>query len=480
MGVVLDRPRVSPRHDRAALQQLADQAFSRAAGAPLVAGNRVSVLRDAAENYPAWTRAIEHARSTIHVEMYIIHPDRVGRWFVDLLAQKAREGVKVRLLYDWFGCGLAPIRGTFHPLFKAGGEVLAFNPPRLATALGWVRRNHRKLITVDGRVAFISGLCLGRMWTGEPKKGREPWRDTGLEIAGPATAHAERAFATSWRFAGGQIEDREIPDPDAIGPAGPVNLRIIPSMPFAATMLRVDLLVAAMARRTLWIADAYFLGHGPFVDALRQAAHGGVDVRLLLPQGSDVGWTVPLSRTLYRTLLESGIRIFEWNGSMMHAKTAVADSRWARIGSTNLNINSWLGNWELDVAVEDAEIARTMEAHYEDDMSRSTEILLDYRPRFRRRRRSRDRARRSARRALRTVTGIGHSIGAAVTGNRQLESWESTPVLALGVAAALVAGLGFWQPKILSWPVVMLAAWVAVSFITEAVTLWWTRKDTRE
>jgi hypothetical protein len=245
-------------------------------------------------------------------------------------------------------------------------------------------------------------------------------------------------------------------------------------------MLRVDLLVAAMARRTLWIADAYFLGHGPFVDALRQAAHGGVDVRLLLPQGSDVGWTVPLSRTLYRTLLESGIRIFEWNGSMMHAKTAVADSRWARIGSTNLNINSWLGNWELDVAVEDAEIARTMEAHYEDDMSRSTEILLDYRPRFRRRRRSRDRARRSARRALRTVTGIGHSIGAAVTGNRQLESWESTPVLALGVAAALVAGLGFWQPKILSWPVVMLAAWVAVSFITEAVTLWWTRKDTRE
>jgi hypothetical protein len=121
-----------------------------------------------------------------------------------------------------------------------------------------------------------------------------------------------------------------------------------------------------------------------------------------------------------------------------------------------------------------------MEAHYEDDMSRSTEILLDYRPRFRRRRRSRDRARRSARRALRTVTGIGHSIGAAVTGNRQLESWESTPVLALGVAAALVAGLGFWQPKILSWPVVMLAAWVAVSFITEAVTLWWTRKDTRE
>src|SRR4029077_14305826 len=108
----------------------------------------------------------------------------------------------------------------------------------------------------------------------------------------------------------------------------------------------------------------------------------GVDVRLLLPQGSDVGWTVPHSRTLYRTLLESGIRIFEWNGSMMHAKTAVADSRWGRIGSTNLNLNSWVGNWELDVAIEDPRVARTMEAHYEEDLARSTEIVAeDRRPR---------------------------------------------------------------------------------------------------
>jgi phosphatidylserine/phosphatidylglycerophosphate/cardiolipin synthase-like enzyme len=481
MSVVLERPRVAARHDRAMLQRLADQAFSRSAGAPLVAGNRVRVMRDAKENYPAWTRAIEQATSTIHVEMYIIHADHVGRRFIDLLARRAREGVKVRLLYDWFGCGLSPIRGTFHPLFKAGGEVLAFNPPQLATALGWVRRNHRKLITVDGRVSFVSGLCVGRMWEGQPEKHREPWRDTGVEIVGPATAHAERAFAASWRFAGGRIEPHEIPNDDEIGPAGPVSLRLIPSWPFAASMLRVDLLVASMARRTLWIADAYFLGHGPFVDALQQACHGGVDVRLLLPQGSDVGWTVPLSRTLYRTLLESGVRIFEWNGSMMHAKTAVADSRWARIGSTNLNINSWLGNWELDVAIEDADIARTLEAHYEEDMAHSTEILLDHPPRQLRGRRSpRERARRSARRALRTMTGIGHSIGAAVTGNRQLEAWEWVPILTLGLIAALVAALGFWQPKILAWPIIALAAWIAVSFVAEAVTLWWSGRDAHE
>jgi hypothetical protein len=122
-----------------------------------------------------------------------------------------------------------------------------------------------------------------------------------------------------------------------------------------------------------------------------------------------------------------------------------------------------------------------MEAHYEEDLARSTEILLDHPPRLTRRRRSpRDRATRSARRALRTVTGIGHSIGAAVTGNRQLESWESTPVLTLGVLAAIVAALGYWQPRILSWPVVFLCSWIALSFITEAVTLWWSGRDRRE
>jgi cardiolipin synthase A/B len=473
MAVALDLPRILPRQDRATLQQLADQAFSRAAGAPLIAGNRVRVLRDAAENYPAWTHAIEQARSTIHVEMYIIHADHVGRRFIDLLARKAREGIQVRLLYDWFGCGWVPIRGTFHPLFKAGGEVLAFNPPRLATALGWVRRNHRKLLTIDGRVTFVSGLCVGRMWVGSPSKNIEPWRDTGVEIVGPATAHAERAFAASWRFAGGTIDDRVIPDEDDIPPVGPVSLRLIASWPFTASMLRVDLLVAAMARRTLWIADAYFLGHGPFVDALQQASRDGVDVRLLLPQGSDVGWTVPLSRTLYRTLLESGIRIFEWNGSMMHAKTAVADSRWARIGSTNLNINSWLGNWELDVAIEDVDIAKTLEANYEEDMAHSTEILLDHRPKFAKRRRTtRERARRASRRAFRTMTGFGHSIGAAVTGNRQLEAWEYAPVLALGLIAAFVAVLGFWKPRALAWPAAIFAAWIALSFLVEALGLW--------
>jgi cardiolipin synthase A/B len=449
---------------------MADQAFSRSAGAPLVAGNAVRVLRDAAENYPLWEQTIRNARRTIHLEMYIFHRDAVGRRYVNLLAERARAGVTVRVAYDWFGCGIGPALGLFSPLVAAGGDVRVFNPPRFGTALGWIRRNHRKLLIVDGEVAFISGLCIGEQWEGRPDKKREPWRDTGVEIRGPAVAHAERGFAESWKFCSG--ESLAAPATDAAGPpAGPVSLRIVLTEPFSAALFRTDLLVAAMARRTLWMADAYFIGHGPYVAALQQAAADGVDVRLLVPQGSDVGWTVPLSRTLYRTLLESGIRIFEWNGTMMHAKTAVADGRWTRIGSTNLNVNSWLGNWELDVAIEDEDVAGTMEDYYEDDLERSTEIVMEgQRPRVARPRRRR--AQNSARRALRTMTGISHSVSAAVTGNRQLEAWEWSPLLTLGGLLVALSALTWWKPAWLAWPATIVLGAVGLGFIARAVSLW--------
>jgi phosphatidylserine/phosphatidylglycerophosphate/cardiolipin synthase-like enzyme len=446
--------------------------FRRSADAPLIGGNRVRVLRDARENYPAWEQAIRDARHSIHLEMYIIHRDAVGRRFIDLLAAKAREGVRVRIIYDWFGCGWSPLLGLFRPLQEAGAEVRVFNPPRLSAALGWTTRNHRKYLCVDGVVTYIGGLCIGRMWEGRPERRQDPWRDTAVEIEGPATAHGERAFADSWAWTGGTVDPAMYPDDAAIPAAGEVNLRLIYTEPFSAAMLRVDLLVAAMARRRLWIADAYFVAHGPYVLALQQAARDGVDVRLLLPQGSDVGWTVPVSRSLYRTLLESGVRIFEWNGAMMHAKTAVADSQWARIGSTNLNLNRWVGNWELDVAIEDAGVAETLEAHYEEDLSRSTEIVMSGRtPRRVNRAPRRGRARRSARRALRTVTGVGHSISAAALGSRELEDWESFPILVVGSLLLALAALAYWQPKALAWPVAVLGAWMGLSFLAEALGL---------
>jgi phosphatidylserine/phosphatidylglycerophosphate/cardiolipin synthase-like enzyme len=463
-----------PHHSHlGALRQQADQVFRRSAGAPLVAGNRVRILRDGRENYPAWEQAIREAQSTIHVEMYIIHHDAVGRHFVDLLAERARAGVKVRVLYDWFGCGIGPALGSLSPLVQAGGEVRVCNPLTFRAALGWVRRNHRKYICVDGRVTYISGLCMGRMWVGNPAKRQEPWRDTGIEIVGPTTAHGERAFAESWSLWGDAFDPATLADEGSIPAAGDVSLRLIYTEPYSAAMLRVDLLVAAMARRRLWIADAYFVGHGPYVMALQQAAQDGVDVRLLLPAGSDVAWTVPVSRTLYRTLLAAGVRIFEWNGTMMHAKTAVADSQWARIGSTNLNLNSWVGNWELDVAIEDRAVAHTLEEHYEEDLAHSTEIVAMRRSSHPA---APQRTRRLARRALRTASGLGHSISAAVMGSRQLEAWESAPLLSLGGMLLGLAALGLWRPRWLVWPLAVVAIWIGLSFVAQAMGLFRERR----
>jgi hypothetical protein len=257
--------------------------------------------------------------------------------------------------------------------------------------------------------------------------------------------------------------------------SGDVSLRIIPTEPFTASMLQLDLLVAAMARRKLWITDAYFAGHGPYIEALRRAAGDGVDVRLLLPQGSDLGWTVPFSRTLYRTLIESGIRVFEWKGPMLHAKTAVADDLWARVGSTNLNLISWIGNWEMDVAIEDATIAGRLADHFRQDLTNATEVVLD-KPRPRPPAPPRVRARRSARKAVRTVGGVGRSITAAVTGNRPLEDYEVAPLVGTGLVLSGIAGAAIWRPAIVAWPVAVILGWTGISFVVEAAVRWWRRR----
>ena len=196
-------------------------------------------------------------------------------------------------------------------------------------------------------------------------------------------------------------------------------------------------------------------------------------MRLLVPKQSDVGWIVPLSRSLYRPLLEAGVRIFEWNGTMMHAKTAIADGRWARIGSTNLNLNSWLGNWELDVAIEDEDVSATLSSHFEDDLGRSTEILL--RKPVRRKRKPgflRNPVSVARRRTMRTLAGVGRTLGAAVTGSRPLEDYEIAPVAGAGLALAALAVIAFYAPRLLAWPVAVVAAWVAATLLVEAWGLW--------
>ncbi|HEX6880186.1 MAG TPA: phospholipase D-like domain-containing protein, partial [Terriglobales bacterium] len=325
------KPSTNERQELAAVRVLADQAFFRAAGAPLIEGNSVRLLVDAKENYPAWLEAISSARHYVHFESYIIHEDDAGRQFSAALIAKAQQGVRVRLVYDWLG-GLGKASSKFWRELRGGGvEVRCYNPPCLDAPLGWLSRDHRKTLTVDGDVGFVSGLCVGRMWVGEPNEGIEAWRDTGVEIRGPAVAAIERAFAQLWATMG-----EPIPDADLISSSethGSVSLRIVASQPGMAGMFRLDQLVSAIARERVWLTDAYFAGNAPFVQALRAAALNGVDVRLLVPNATDIPLLRPLSRSGYRPLLEAGVRVFEWNGTMIHAKTAVADGRWARVGS---------------------------------------------------------------------------------------------------------------------------------------------------
>ncbi len=467
------------------LRTLADHAFSRAAGAPLIPGNRVRLLRDARENYGPWQEAIRSARHTIYFESYIIHSDDVGRQFAALLASKAREGVRVRIIYDWFGA-LTNTWWTFWTqLRRSGAEVRCFNPPRLDSAFGWLSRDHRKCIIVDGRIAFVTGLCVGRRWAGYPDRGIAPWRDTGVEIEGPAVVDVERAFAETWAQCGPPLPDGE----RSSGPAAPVDegvdLRIIPSRPGISAVYRLDQLIAALARESIWLTDAYFVGTSAYIQALCSAAADGVDVRLLLPRTGDVPIVRAVSRAGYHTLIEAGVRVFEWNGPMLHAKTAVADGRWARVGSTNLNLASWLGNWELDVVIEDEGFANQMQMMYLDDLSRSTEIVLTQkrhpRPVVPRHLRSRPRgaARGSANWAAKGVLRIGNAVGAAIINRRVLGPAEVSLMLWSSLVLLGIIAVAVFYPKVIAITTAVVCAWITVTLLAQSLRLRYPKKPGR-
>jgi cardiolipin synthase len=462
-------PPPASTHARNRIRAFAEQALSRAAGAPLIGGNSVRVLRDAGENYPAWLAAIDGARRSILFENYIVADDDAGRRFVAALADKARAGVRVYALYDWMGALGVASRRLWEPLRSAGGEVRCFNPPRLDSPLGWLSRDHRKMIAVDGEVGFVAGLCVSRKWMAEPARRRDAWRDTGIELRGPAVTEVERAFSETWSVAGGPIPTTGSPGPDATAPAGDMAVRVLAAEPNLAALYRLDQLIAVMANRTLWLADAYFVGVAAYVQALRAAARDGVDVRLLVPGTSDLPVVSRLSRAGYRPLLEAGVRVFEWNGSMMHAKTAVADGRWARVGSTNLNIASWLGNYELDVIVEDERFGASMERLYEDDLGRATEIVLAPRSRVRATA-PRPAVRRggSASRAAAGALRLGNSVTAAITNRRLLGPAEAGTIAKMGLVLLALATVAVLWPFVVAVPLAVLGVWMALALLAKA------------
>ncbi len=480
---------------------LLDQAFTRAAGASLVAGNGVRLLRDGTENYPEWLRAIGGARHHVCFENFIFYEDEVGAEFSAALIERARAGVEVRMVYDWLGCLGKSSKHFWRRLIAAGVRVRCFNSPRAAHPILWLQRDHRKLLTVDGEIGFVTGLCVGKAWRGDPQRGLAPWRDTGVEIRGPALAEMEDAFAQSWEAsvpvigATGILTPADfepfVPPQSPAAAAGDVALRVVATTPGLLAVLRLDQLIAAAARRTLWITDAYFAGIPPYIQALRAAAMDAVDVRLLVPGASDISMLRPLSQAGYRPLLEAGVRVFEWKGSMLHAKTAVADGRWARVGSSNLNIASWVGNYELDALIEDEDFAGQMERMFESDIEQSTEIVLR---RDRRRlgaavasglrgaglrRRREDRASHEpsetrsggAGRAAAGALRLGRTVRAALTEQRVLATTEAKIVAVVAVIALLLAICVVIWPWVAAAPVAVFLAWSFLVLVTRALSL---------
>jgi cardiolipin synthase len=465
-------PRQSPA---TAFRPLAQQALSRAAGAPLSLGNRVDLLIDGRANFDAWLEAIAGSQHNILFGNYIFRNDEVGREFVQALAERARAGVRVYVLHDWLGCLFHSRSSFWEPLRAAGGEVRTYNPFDPLSPFGWINRDHRKLLTVDGRIGFVSGVCVSAAWLGDAARGRDPWRDTGIALRGPAVADLERAFADTWEALGDPVE-LGVGDDDATAPpAGDVALRVIATQPSSTGTYRLDQLIAALARERLWLTDAYFIGVAPYVSALTTAARDGVDVRLLVPGTSDVPMVAALSRTGYRALLEAGIRIYEWNGPMLHAKTALADDRWARVGSTNLNIASWLGNCEIDVAIEHPGFTGLLAEQYQRDLEHATEIVLS-------RRRARPVSRNphhgigghgSAGRSAVGAMRMASTLTAALKNRRVLSDTETRPLLGGALLLLAIAAVAALWPFALAWPLGALAAWIGICLAVRWARLHW-------
>jgi cardiolipin synthase len=455
---------------------LIEQAYRRASGAPLVEGNAVRILKDGAANYAAWFVAIRAARKTVFFENYIIEDDEVGRELAAALTDRARAGVKVRMLHDWLGSLAGATRRYWQVLVAAGVEVRRFNTPRIDSPVGWLSRDHRKTLSVDGEVAFVAGVCVSHRWLGDPARGIPPWRDTGIEIRGPAVGCVEHAFADVWAASGGNIPAEELSDPAVLPHVGDVSLRVIADVPSKVRLFRLDQLIASAARRTLWLTDAYFVGFAPYVQALCAAAEDAVDVRLLVPSTSDIMLVAAFSRAGYRPLLESGVRIFEWNGSMLHAKTAVADGRWARVGSSNLNPASFISNYEIDVAMEDVGLAREMEEMFLADLENATEIVINLKSRMvpdgdapPRGGRGKPTPRGASGRAI-GVVRFAHAVVGSVVGRRRSLGFAKSRLMALCAGALLAsAAIAVIWPRVVALPLAAVMGWSGATLMVRAI-----------
>ena len=364
---------------------------------PLSVGNKVTLLEDGPATYAAMLAAIRGAKHHVHMETYIFEADEVGAQFADALIRKAKAGVKVRLVFDSLGSIGTP-KEFFQPLVDAGAEVYEFNPVSaeglLKRGVGLNRRSHRKLTLVDGRVAFVGGINISSVYSTGPSSGsrgvgsnaptakardlpqQPPWRDTHVRVEGPVVADFQKGFLKMW----GQLEKKP-PLSDAmlypaLAPQGPHAVRVVEGwVSKGANPLYVTLISAIENAETeVEITMAYFVPHQELLDALKGAAARGVSVKLLLPGHSDHWLVFHAGRSYYTELLQAGVKIYERQTRLLHAKTATVDGVWCTVGSTNLDWRSLVDNDEVNAVVLSPEFAAQMKALFAKDLERSTAI----------------------------------------------------------------------------------------------------------
>ena len=357
-------------------------------GTPLSVGNKVELLQDGPRTYQAMIAAINSARDHINMETYILDDDEVGRRFAEALIAKQQQGVQVNLIRDSVGTLNTPT-AFFKHLSDAGINVLEFNPINpLSGTKGFSvnQRDHRKLLVIDGRIAFLGGINISSVYSGGSfalrsrvrPSGALPWRDTDLQLEGPVVGELQKMFIATWENQHGvQLAARDYFPPAK--PAGSEVVRAIGSSPDEPYSLIYATLISALrnAQTEVLIANAYFVPDPQLITALKEAVARGVDVRLVLPGSTDSWLVFHAGRAHYTELLKAGVRIYQRREALLHVKVAVIDGVWSTVGSTNLDWRSFLHNQEVNAVVLGSGFGDKLRVAFMADLAKSDEITLD-------------------------------------------------------------------------------------------------------
>jgi cardiolipin synthase len=350
---------------------------------PLTKGNKVTLLVDGQAAYAAMFKAIQAASDHINLETYIIEDDEVGRKFSDLLLQKQAEGVRVNLIFDSVGSYNTPT-AFFQRLRDGGIQVVEFNPINPFKTHGkWLlaHPDHRKILIIDGKVAITGGINISKVYSSTPfrrardEKAPLPWRDTDVQIEGPAVAELQKLFFDTWlKQKGPELSGKNyFPD---LKEAGNALVRVVGSTPGQDNRITFIVYVSAItfAEHSIHLTNAYFIPDDQILDAFTDAARRGVDVKIILPSTSDSSMALYAARYNYSELLKSGVKVFERRNALLHAKTAVIDGVWSTVGSTNMDYWSLLSDDEVNAVILSHEFALEMEKMFAMDLAESDQI----------------------------------------------------------------------------------------------------------